>query len=64
MLTLCALSVCRLGNFFNFGPVNGRITTFPTAGKILIVIWMYASCLSLPPLLGWGRYVPEISGMG
>ena len=31
---------------------------------ILLSIWFYSLALSLPPLFGWGRYVPELSGLG
>ena len=64
MLTLCSLSICRLGIFFRFGPVNGKISSFDTSAKIIGLVWSYALSLSLPPLFGWGRYVPEISGLG
>ena len=38
--------------------------SFHTTTKILRLIWLYALALSLPPLFGWGRYVPELSGLG
>ena len=64
MFTLCSLSLCRLGNFFRVGPLNGKVSSFQTAAKILVVVWLCALSLSLPPLIGWGRYVPEMSGLG
>ena len=64
MFTLCSLSLCRLGNFFRVGPLNGKVSSFYTAAKILLTVWLCAFSLSLPPLMGWGRYVPEMSGLG
>ncbi|XP_066588423.1 pinopsin-like isoform X2 [Prorops nasuta] len=29
------------------------------AGCLALSVWLYALCLSLPPLLGWGSYGPE-----
>jgi hypothetical protein len=53
-----------MGCFFNIGPMNGKVNTFWAATKIVLSIWVYSLALSLPPLLGWGRYVPELSGLG
>ena len=64
MFTLCALSMSRLGTFVHFGRMKGQISSFYSATKIICIIWLYSSALSLPPLLGWGRYVPELSGLG
>ena len=29
-----------------------------------VEILLYSFSLSIPPLLGWGRYIPEMSGLG
>ena len=63
MLTLCVLSVCRIGSIFRFGNNTENVASFKTALKTICVIWLYSFSLSLPPLFGWGRYVPEISGL-
>ena len=64
MMTLCVLSVIRLGSFYPFGCINGKITSYYTTGKIIFVIWIWALIISVPPLFSWGNYVPEISGLG
>ena len=64
MLTLCVLAVCRLGSYLQYGRMNGKVTSFCAALQITCAIWLCAMALSLPPLFGWGRYVPEISGLG
>ena len=64
MLTLCTLSVGRMASFYSIGPLNGKVTKYCTALKIVLSIWVYSLALSLPPLVGWGRYVPELSGLG
>ena len=64
MLTLCTLSIGRMASFYNIGPLNGKVTKYYTALKIVLSIWAYSLALSLPPLAGWGRYVPELSGLG
>ena len=63
MLTLCVLSICRYNSIFRFGNVTENVSSFKRAVTIICVIWMYSFALSLPPLFGWGRYVPEISGL-
>ena len=64
MLTLCVLSVCRLSSFLHAGFMNGNIPTNSVAIKLIFTIWLYAFSLSSPPIFGWGRYAPEISGLG
>ena len=64
MLTLCTLSIGRMASFYNIGPLNGKVTNYCRAMKIIFSIWAYSLALSLPPILGWGRYVPEIAGLG
>ena len=48
---------------FKFLLHRSRLTHVTTI-IIIILIWLYALALSLPPIFGWGRYVPEISGLG
>ena len=64
MLTLCALSVCRYGSIFRYGNIAENVHSYKTSSKILSLIWLYSFALTLPPLCGWGRYVPELSGVG
>ena len=63
MLTLCALSVCRYGGIFQSGNFAENVNSYKTATKIVCLIWLYSLALTLPPLFGWGRYVPELSGV-
>ena len=64
MLTLTVLSVCRMGAFFPLCGMDGKVSSYKTATKLLSAIWLYSLILALPPLFGWGRYVPELSGLG
>ena len=64
ILTLCLLSVLGYGSVCRFCKNDREGLSFPTTTKILRLIWLYALALSLPPLFGWGRYVPELSGLG
>ena len=43
---------------------SGGDLSFNTISKFIFLIWMYALALSIPPVFGWGRYVPELSGVG
>ena len=64
MVTLCVLSLCRLSTFVRSHRIDGKISSFATAFKITTAIWIYSLALSMPPLFGWGRYIPEVSGLG
>ena len=64
MITLCVLSICRLSSFLHFRRIEGKISSFSTALKISSAILLYSLSLALPPLFGWGRYTPEVSGLG
>ena len=64
MITLCVLSICRLSSFLHFRRIEGKISSFTTALKISSAILLYSLSLALPPLFGWGRYTPEVSGLG
>ena len=64
MVTLCVLSLCRLSTFVRSHRIDGKISSFATAFKITAAIWIYSLALSMPPLFGWGRYIPEVSGLG
>ena len=67
MLTLCVLSVLGYGSVSRYEKRKGRDSSKDTDSTtiiIIILIWLYALALSLPPIFGWGRYVPEISGLG
>ena len=61
--SLCVLSVCRFGSIFRFGNTSENVSSHGQAAKIILGIWLYSLGLSLPPLFGWGRYVPELSGL-
>ena len=64
MLTLCVLSICRMKNFLHGGRITGKVSSFYEATKLILVLWVLSAALSVPPLLGWGRYIPEFSGLG
>ena len=64
MLTLCALSISRMGSFVPICCLDGKVSSFSTCRKIITAIWLYSLVLSLPPVFGWGSYVPELSGLG
>ena len=64
MLTQGVLSVCRLSNFVHTGLILGHIPSYSIAIKIILIVWLYACSLSLPPVFGWGNYTPEMSGLG
>ena len=34
----------------------------PTVPMMILFSWSYSLALSLPPLVGWGRFTPEVSG--
>jgi hypothetical protein len=50
--------------FLYGGRIAGKVSSFYEASKIVLVLWILSAALSVPPLLGWGRYVPEFSGLG
>ena len=64
MMTLSALSLNRMMCFVNIGDCDGKISSYVSATKIISCVWLYSMALSLPPVFGWGRYLPEISGLG
>ena len=64
LLTLTALSVCRMAAFVPIYGWDGKISSFKSAVKVITLLWAYSLALALPPLFGWGRYVPELSGLG
>ena len=64
MMTLCVLSVARMKNFLYAGRISGKVSSYQEAFKIITIIWLLSLVLTLPPLLGWGRYIPEFSGLG
>jgi hypothetical protein len=37
--------------------------TFSSAVVPLCLIWLSALAMALPPLLHWGHYIPEVSGI-
>ena len=61
--TICALSVFRYGSIFHYGNFEENVPTVRAAMKIIVLVWMYAMSLSLPPLFGWGSYTPDRSGL-
>ena len=64
ILTLCALSVCRYKSNFHLGNSFQEGVSDAGSIQVIVAVWIYALMLSIPPLLGWGRYAPEISGLG
>ena len=64
ILTLSVLSVFGYGSVFRFSGRNQEKPTFTTVSRIICLVWLCSLTLSLPPLFGWGRYVPELSGLG
>ena len=64
MMTLTVLSICRMAAFFPICGIDGKVTSFKISLKIVSTSWLYSLALSLPPVFGWGKYVPELSGLG
>ena len=64
ILTICVLSVLGYGSVFRLSSKIGKVQSLRTVTRIIGIIWIYALALSLPPLFGWGKYVPELSGLG
>lgn len=64
ILTISTLSVCRYESILQFDKSYEKVTSHRTSLIIICLIWIYSLCISVPPLLGWGRYVPEVSGLG
>ena len=63
-MTLSALSLNRMMCFVNIGNFDGKLSSYKSVTKIICFVWLYSLALSLPPVIGWGRYLPEISGLG
>lgn len=61
IMTLAILSVQRLLTIIR--PEKYKITSFTTSFKIILGIWLYSLCFSVPPFFGFGAYVPETSGV-
>ena len=64
ILTICTLAIFGYGSIFQFGVRHRKARSIGTVSFILLSIWLYSLSLSLPPLFGWGKYVPELSGLG
>ena len=64
IFTLCLLSFMGYGSVLRFHKNSTQDPSMHTIYKLLFITWLYAFCLSLPPLFGWGRYAPELSGVG
>jgi hypothetical protein len=64
MMTLSALSLNRMMCFVSIGNYDGKLSSYMSATKILGFVWLYSLALSIPPVFGWGKYLPEISGLG
>ena len=64
ILTLCVLSVFGYGSVFHISRKNQQKLSFTASTKIICLVWLCSLSLSLPPIFGWGRYVPELSGLG
>ena len=64
IMTLAALSICRMMAFYPIFDMHGKVSSYKTSIKIVCATWLYSLTLTLPPIFGWGRYVPELSGLG
>ena len=64
MMTLTVLSICRMAAFFPVYGIDGKVSSYRSSLKLVSVTWLYSFTLSLPPIFGWGKYVPELSGLG
>ena len=64
ILTICVLSVLGYGSVFRLSDKIGKGQSLSNVTRIIGVLWLYALFLTLPPLFGWGMYVPELSGLG
>ena len=64
ILTICTLSICRYESILQFDKSYEKVTSHKKSLQIISFIWIYSLALSFPPVIGWGRYVPEISGLG
>ncbi|XP_038048367.1 opsin-5-like [Patiria miniata] len=57
MMTLVAIAVCR---YLKLCKKNFDDTLLAKhMPKIIAAVWMYALVWTVPPLMGWSRYVPE-----
>ena len=59
--SLTALSVqrCMLLRY----PTSNLQNTYSCTKVAIGIIWLMASIIAIPPLLGWSEYVPEESGL-
>ena len=64
ILTLCVLAICRYGSIFYFGHITNKVPSYYIATMTISGIWLYSLALSIPPLFGFGRYIPDLSGLG
>ena len=56
------LERCQIKIFQCFQRYLQSAYTGPTVPLMIIFCWSYSLLLSAPPLLGWGRFTPEVSG--
>ncbi len=61
METLVVLSVQRL--LCVTCPSYLKHLSFRRVCRLVLGIWLVVLGISVPPLTGWGRYVPETSGL-
>lgn len=61
IVSLAVLSVERCLTIRS--PKKYKITSYRTSARIIWMVWLYSLCFSIPPFLGFGKYVPETSGM-
>jgi hypothetical protein len=46
--------------FFNLkGRLNSRVVVY----CLIVLSWVWSIIISLPPLFGWSKFVPESNGM-
>ena len=50
-------------DIYNFLCQGKRNLLYKTVPMMIISCWVWSVILAIPPLLGWGRYLPEDNGM-
>lgn len=44
-------------------PFHSHHLTIKGAKWVVLGIWIYSACLTIPPLVGWGNYVNEAANI-
>ena len=61
LMTLCVLSLQRL--LCIAWPKRYKGISYNRVAQIITLVWIAVLSISIPPLVGWGKYVPETSGI-